>query len=467
MATIFISYRRADSASEAGRIYDRLAEHYGRERVFKDVDSIPAGANFPEYIAESIRASDIALVVIGPRWFDASAGWGRRRLDDPADFVRVEIETALRLGVPVIPILIGGASLSPARHLPESLRPLLRQNGLAVRQDPDFTRDMERVFSAIDYWQAQPRRAPEPAPAKTSLPAPSIAINVAQPLRALRPERTTATEQTAHAPAMVAEAPHPTAHTALGKRLTVAPSRQRPAPRAILAVSLISALMLAAVGAAALHGGVIASLFLSRTTTQPTETVVIASSAPRTEAYTPTGIGPCAKQKESYSDTNPFYWKTLSQSALSCQNGSMPILTRQSELDFYGFPNTPRFPRAFVASVKITFISGDVHHCVNFNAVRQESSTDNPPVGVRLCRDGSVQTYNLIGYDTPRHIAATTTYQLMISSKASDVSFRVNNIPVTQPHPYTNPVTEISISLDGDQTDSVSVSDFVLTPIAS
>lgn len=169
MPTIFISYRRSDSASETGRLYDRLVERYGKTSVFKDVDSIPPGVRFPDYIAESIQASDVALILIGSRWLDASSGWGRRRLDDPGDFVRIEIETALRLGVPVIPVLVNGATMPPAHRLPESLRPMCLQNAVSLRQDPDFSHDVGRVFHAVDYWQAQPRKRPaETTPVSTA-----------------------------------------------------------------------------------------------------------------------------------------------------------------------------------------------------------------------------------------------------------------------------------------------------------
>lgn len=170
MPTIFISYRRADSASEAGRLYDRLVERYGESGVFKDVDSIPPGVRFPEYITEALEASDVALILIGPRWLDASSGWGRRRLDDPADFVRIEIETALRLGIAVIPVLVNGAKMPPAHRLPENLRPLLQQNAVSLRQDPDFSHDVERVFHAVDYWQAQPRTPAPKAPSASPAP---------------------------------------------------------------------------------------------------------------------------------------------------------------------------------------------------------------------------------------------------------------------------------------------------------
>jgi hypothetical protein len=157
---VFISYRRADSAESAGRIYDRLVERFGEERVFKDVDSIQPGVAFADYIVDSIGRSAVELVIIGPRWLSVSSGWNRRRLDEPADFVRLEIESALRAGVPVIPVLVMGAALPPAQRLPDSLKRLPERNAIQVRPDPDFRRDMERVIAAVEYWMARPRSAP-------------------------------------------------------------------------------------------------------------------------------------------------------------------------------------------------------------------------------------------------------------------------------------------------------------------
>jgi hypothetical protein len=158
---VFISYRRADSAESAGRIYDRLVERFGEARVFKDVDSIQPGVDFADYIVESIGQSAVELVIIDPRWLTVSSGAFRgRRLDDPGDFVRIEIETALRQGVPVIPVLVAGAPLPPAQRLPDSLRRLFERNAIQVRSDPDFRRDMDRVIAAVEYWMSRPRPAP-------------------------------------------------------------------------------------------------------------------------------------------------------------------------------------------------------------------------------------------------------------------------------------------------------------------
>ena len=150
MAKIFISYRRTDSAASSGRIYDRLVSRFKRKNVFKDVDDIPAGVDFGSYIQQSLRECAVVLVVIGPRWLGARADDSSRRLENPADWVRVEIETALALGLTVIPLLVEGAAIPKAADLPDSLRELARLNALPVRNDPDFSHDMERVIAAVE-----------------------------------------------------------------------------------------------------------------------------------------------------------------------------------------------------------------------------------------------------------------------------------------------------------------------------
>ena len=151
MAKVFISYRRADSAASSGRIYDRMVVRFKRRNIFKDVDNIPAGVDFGAYIQQSLRQCAVMLVVIGPHWLDTRATDGSRRLDDPADSVRIEIETALRLGLTVIPLLVEGAPIPVADQLPASLREVARLNALPVRNDPDFAHDMERVIAAVQH----------------------------------------------------------------------------------------------------------------------------------------------------------------------------------------------------------------------------------------------------------------------------------------------------------------------------
>src|SRR5439155_19180395 len=99
MAQIFLSYRRDDSADAAGRIHDRLVAKYGSEGIFMDVDTIPPGVDFRVVIDEAVGRCHLFLVVIGPGWLDSLDRHGKIRLDNPADFVRLEIEAALKRGI--------------------------------------------------------------------------------------------------------------------------------------------------------------------------------------------------------------------------------------------------------------------------------------------------------------------------------------------------------------------------------
>lgn len=148
---IFIGYRRTDTADVAGRIYDRIEEHLGAKRVFKDVDSIPIGTTFREFVRDAIGQCAVFLALIGPGWIDAKDDAGLRRLDDPDDLVRVELETAFATGsVRVVPVLVNGADMPAANQLPPSLHRLCDLNAAQVRRDPDFRRDMDRLMLALD-----------------------------------------------------------------------------------------------------------------------------------------------------------------------------------------------------------------------------------------------------------------------------------------------------------------------------
>src|SRR6516164_8905268 len=108
---IFISYRRDDSAGHAGRVHDKLEGKFGRARLFMDVDTIPLGRNFVKAISEKVAQCDVLLAVIGPNWLTIRDEEGKRRLDNPNDFVRVEIGVALKRDIPVIPVLLDGAKI--------------------------------------------------------------------------------------------------------------------------------------------------------------------------------------------------------------------------------------------------------------------------------------------------------------------------------------------------------------------
>ena len=147
---IFISYRRSDSADIAGRIDDRLTGRFGRNLIFKDVDSIPLGLDFKEYLDEKVSECSVFLAIIGDRWLEAGDETGVRRLNDPADFVRIEIESALKRGIPVIPLLVRGAQMPMEGQLPDGLKKLAYRNGIPIRHDPDFHRDMDRLIAALE-----------------------------------------------------------------------------------------------------------------------------------------------------------------------------------------------------------------------------------------------------------------------------------------------------------------------------
>lgn len=134
MTEIFLSYRRQDSSSATGRLADRLEEHFGAGRVFRDHDSLHPGEDFPEAIRRAVGTSTVMLAIIGPDWLDAKGADGKRRLDAPDDFVRQEIETALQAHVPVIPVLVEDAEMPARERLPKSIGDLWRVNAVELTE---------------------------------------------------------------------------------------------------------------------------------------------------------------------------------------------------------------------------------------------------------------------------------------------------------------------------------------------
>jgi hypothetical protein len=148
--TLFISYRRDDSSGWAGRLEADLRSRLGTDvQVFMDVDAIPAGEDFARAIDDAVSRSDALVALIGPGWVTAQDAHGRRRLDNPNDLVRIEIETALRRGIRVIPTLVGGASLPSPDVLPETLRDLPKRQ--AVRLDHEtWSLGLNRLVRALE-----------------------------------------------------------------------------------------------------------------------------------------------------------------------------------------------------------------------------------------------------------------------------------------------------------------------------
>jgi hypothetical protein len=145
---VFVSYRREDGGDAAGRLADRLVDRFGAERVFIDVDAIEPGMDFVEALTRAVAACEVLVAVIGPRWLTAADEQGRR-LDDPYDWVRVEVGTALARGVRVIPVLVGGAVMPTGGDLPEDLAGLARRNALRIRHE-SFRADAGQLVVVIE-----------------------------------------------------------------------------------------------------------------------------------------------------------------------------------------------------------------------------------------------------------------------------------------------------------------------------
>jgi hypothetical protein len=165
---IFISYRREETAYPAGWLYDRLAARFADDQVFKDVDSIELGDDFVEVISSAVASCDVLLALIGDRWLTITDEDGQRRLDDPNDFVRVEIEAALTRNVRVIPILVQGARMPRATELPPSLARLIRRQALELHP-ARFDFDTGRLLRVLDKTLAELRAAQQDAASTKAL----------------------------------------------------------------------------------------------------------------------------------------------------------------------------------------------------------------------------------------------------------------------------------------------------------
>ena len=148
MSKIFISYRREDTAGYAISLHDRLAARFGAEQVFMDIDNIDFGDDFVDVIKEKISACDVLLVLIGRNWLTSKDASGRRRLDSPDDFVRLEVAAALERKIRVIPVLFAGAVPPMRDDLPADMAPLSRRNAITI-SDAAFHQDVVRLLDSI------------------------------------------------------------------------------------------------------------------------------------------------------------------------------------------------------------------------------------------------------------------------------------------------------------------------------
>jgi len=145
---IFINYRRGDDPGNTGRLFDRLQDAFASDQLFLDVDNIAPGLDFVRVLNERVAECDVVLAVIGKGWLDARDSTGARRLDDPDDFVRIEIASALEQGKRVIPVLVGEAQMPGPDELPEPIKPLARRNAVRLTHER-FRADMQGLVKAL------------------------------------------------------------------------------------------------------------------------------------------------------------------------------------------------------------------------------------------------------------------------------------------------------------------------------
>jgi WD40 repeat protein len=172
MPKITISYRRADSEAMTGRIFDRLIAYYGRDAIFRDIDNIPAGIDFRQHINETLLKTSVLLAIVGPKWLGSSRGG--ERINEESDPVRVEVETALRRRVPIIPVLIGKTDMPGTDQLPPSLKDFAFRNAVNIDAGRDFDHHMDRLFKSIDAILGEAAR-PSPPSRETKLPGAATA----------------------------------------------------------------------------------------------------------------------------------------------------------------------------------------------------------------------------------------------------------------------------------------------------
>jgi hypothetical protein len=171
LRSIFLSYRRSDSEGEAGRLFDDLTLRFSPHSVFMDVAAIEPGRDFRKAIDQSVAHCSILLAMIGKSWLNAVDDIGRRRLEDANDFVRIELASALRRDIPVVPVLVQGAKMPRADELPDDLKELAYRNAVELTH-ARWRSDVQLLVQAL-----QPYR--EPPETGVSVEAGSVAVESA------------------------------------------------------------------------------------------------------------------------------------------------------------------------------------------------------------------------------------------------------------------------------------------------
>ena len=160
MGSIFISYRRQDTEGQAGRLYGDLVAAFGRESVFMDVAGIEPGRDFRKAIDRSLSSCGAFLAMIGKDWLNLKDASGRRRLDDPADYVRVETAMALKRDIPLIPVLVQGVRTPDAEQLPDDLKDLAYRNAVELSH-PRWDSDVQLLIESLRPYVSKPSAPPQ------------------------------------------------------------------------------------------------------------------------------------------------------------------------------------------------------------------------------------------------------------------------------------------------------------------
>jgi TIR domain len=184
LGSIFVNYRRHDSEGEAGRLFDELQKHFGEDAVFMDVAGIEPGQDFRKAIDQRVASCSVLLAVIGQHWLDARDGSGARRLDDPGDFVRIELASALRGNIAVVPVLVRGSRMPREDELPDDLKDLAYRNAVELTH-ARWKSDIQLLIRALRPYMGTPA---------TEQPAPDAKVQPAQPDQV--PMRQTAARRT-------------------------------------------------------------------------------------------------------------------------------------------------------------------------------------------------------------------------------------------------------------------------------
>lgn len=346
---IFVSYRRAGDLFLSGRLSDSLRYTFGETSVFYDVDSIPIGVDFRDVIRDRINESQVVLAVIGPQWNVDN------RLGQPDDWVRLELEEAMRQRRQIIPLLVANTSMPDARTLPTSLQPLTYVNAMAIRPDPDFRNDMARLVQALKQADERARQARMFAPPSgppitgaTAATAAAATAAAAAPVTTRHAPPMTQLAATASAPA---EAPPASTPPTITGAPSAAPWWRRP-----IVLGGIAAVVLAGAGVAV---GLSRTGDTSGATVLPTSIAATSTTAAPTTTTTvavTTTVAPVALVPEQ------ARWSVACDFLQHSQRitGALPNETVQ--VTYEGLTTATKTPFDFVAdasgTVTITFACG-------------------------------------------------------------------------------------------------------------